>query len=46
MIQSVLAEIFNPHPSAGLFCNGEIGPVGAQNYLHGYTASVALLCDE
>ena len=43
---SVLAEIFDPHPSAGFFCNGEIGPVGAHNYLHGYTASVALLCDE
>lgn len=42
---SVVAEILDPHPSAGFFCNGEIGPVGAQNYLHGYTASVALLCD-
>ncbi|MCL5096239.1 MAG: FIST C-terminal domain-containing protein [Candidatus Omnitrophica bacterium] len=26
----------------GLFCNGEIGPVGKQNFLHGYTASLAL----
>ena len=42
----VLAEILDPHPSAGFFCNGEIGPVGAQNHLHGYTASIALLCDE
>ncbi len=42
---SVLAEILEPHPSAGFFCQGEIGPVGAQNYLHGYTASIALLCD-
>ncbi len=41
----VLAEIFGAHPSAGFFCNGEIGPVGTQNFLHGYTASAALLCE-
>jgi small ligand-binding sensory domain FIST len=28
---------------AGFFCNGEIGPVGLQNHLHGYTACVALV---
>ncbi len=27
---------------AGFFCNGEIGPVGDKNFLHGYTASLAL----
>jgi len=27
---------------AGFFCNGEIGPVGNRNFLHGYTASLAL----
>lgn len=27
---------------AGFFCNGEIGPVGEKNYLHGFTASLAL----
>lgn len=27
---------------AGFFCNGEIGPVGNWNFLHGYTASLAL----
>lgn len=26
----------------GFFCNGEIGPVGKSNFLHGYTASLAL----
>jgi small ligand-binding sensory domain FIST len=41
----VCAEVFGLHPSAGFFCNGEIGPVGNCNYLHGYTASAALLCD-
>jgi small ligand-binding sensory domain FIST len=27
---------------SGFFCNGEIGPVGEKNFLHGYTASLAL----
>ena len=29
-------------PSAGFFCAGEIGPVGGQPFLHGFTASIAL----
>lgn len=29
-------------PVGGFFCNGEIGPVGGVNYLHGYTASLGL----
>ncbi len=33
-------------PTAGLFCNGEIGPVGRRNFLHGFTASIALLVAE
>lgn len=39
---NVLRELFGKHPSAGFFCNGEIGPVAAKNFVHGYTASVAL----
>jgi small ligand-binding sensory domain FIST len=35
--------ILGPLPLAGLFCNGEIGPVGARTYIHGFTASLALL---
>jgi small ligand-binding sensory domain FIST len=31
-----------PVPLTGFFCNGEIGPVGEKNFLHGYTASLAL----
>jgi small ligand-binding sensory domain FIST len=27
---------------AGFFCNGEIGPVGDKNFVHGFTASLAL----
>jgi small ligand-binding sensory domain FIST len=29
-------------PAAGFFCAGEIGPVGGRNYLHGFTATIAL----
>ena len=32
-------------PIAGFFAGGEIGPVAGKNYLHGYTASVALFCE-
>ncbi len=37
-----LKKTFGPLPSAGLFCNGEISPIRNQNYVHGYTASIAL----
>lgn len=30
-------------PAAGMFCAGEIGPVGERNFLHGHTASIAIL---
>lgn len=33
---------FGPLGLAGFFCNGEIGPVGDKNFLHGFTASLAL----
>ena len=29
-------------PTAGFFCAGEIGPVGGRNFLHGFTATMAL----
>ncbi len=38
-----LAELMGPLPVAGFFCNGEIGPVGGKNFLHGFTASMALI---
>jgi small ligand-binding sensory domain FIST len=31
-----------PIPLAGFFAQGEFGPVGGQNFIHGFTASVAL----
>lgn len=33
-------------PVAGFFAGGEIGPVGGKNFIHGYTASVALFADK
>ncbi|KEF40989.1 MAG: hypothetical protein ER33_13850 [Cyanobium sp. CACIAM 14] len=36
-------EAFGTVPIAGLFCNGEIGPVGGTTHLHGYTASWGFL---
>jgi small ligand-binding sensory domain FIST len=41
----VLAEVLGQHASAGFFCNGEIGPVGGHNFIHGYSAAMALFCD-
>ena len=38
----VLRDRFGPIPVAGFFAMGEIGPVGGQNFVHGYTASVVL----
>lgn len=35
-------EHLGPLALTGFFCNGEIGPVGKRNFLHGYTASLAL----
>jgi small ligand-binding sensory domain FIST len=42
---SVLRERVGDVPTAGFFAQGEIGPVGGINYLHGYTASVALFSE-
>lgn len=38
LIRSKLGNI----PTAGFFAAGEIGPVGQQNFMHGFTASVVL----
>jgi small ligand-binding sensory domain FIST len=39
---AAVAEELGPVPTAGLFCNGEIGPVGHKNFLHGFTATMAI----
>jgi len=38
----VVQERLGPIPTAGFFAQGEIGPVGGRNFLHGYTASVVI----
>jgi small ligand-binding sensory domain FIST len=38
----VIAELLGDVPMAGAFCAGEIGPVGGRNFLHSFTASVAV----
>jgi small ligand-binding sensory domain FIST len=38
----LVQQVLGPMGLAGFFCNGEIGPVGEKNFLHGYTASLAL----
>jgi small ligand-binding sensory domain FIST len=38
-----VAEELGPIPLAGMFCSGEIGPVGGHTFLHGFTATMALL---
>jgi small ligand-binding sensory domain FIST len=37
-----LYDRFPGLPIAGAFCAGEIGPIGGRNFLHGFTASIAL----
>ena len=39
---STVEELLGPVPLAGAFCAGEIGPVGGRNFLHGFTASLAV----
>ena len=38
-----LQEQFGELPNVGLFCNGEIGPIGDRNFVHGYSAVIGLL---
>jgi small ligand-binding sensory domain FIST len=38
----IVDQLLGPLPLAGCFCAGELGPVGARNFLHGFTASLAL----
>ncbi len=38
----MVQQQLGPIGVSGFFCNGEIGPVGERNFLHGYTAALAL----
>jgi small ligand-binding sensory domain FIST len=39
---AALQELAGPVPAAGFFAMGEIGPIGGQNFVHGFTASILL----
>jgi small ligand-binding sensory domain FIST len=38
----LVAKFLGEVPVGGFFCAGEVGPVGGKNYLHGFTASIAI----
>jgi small ligand-binding sensory domain FIST len=38
----LVARALGPLEFAGFFCNGELGPVGSGNFIHGYSAMLAL----
>ncbi len=42
----VMRELLGDVPVAGFFCGGEFGPVGGTNFVHGFTASIALFHGE
>ena len=39
---AAVEDQLGPVPLAGAFCAGELGPIGGRNFLHGFTASVAV----
>jgi len=39
---TVVGELLGTSAVAGMFCAGEIGPVGGRNAMHGFTASIAI----
>ncbi|MDQ2754814.1 MAG: FIST C-terminal domain-containing protein [Actinomycetota bacterium] len=42
---SVISELLGEIPVGGFFASGEFGPVGGRNFLHSFTASIALFSD-
>jgi small ligand-binding sensory domain FIST len=42
-IGALQASLAAAAPCAGMFCAGEVGPVGEKNFLHGHTASIAIV---
>jgi len=39
---TVVGDLLGTSALAGMFCAGELGPVGGRNAVHGFTASIAL----
>ncbi|MGE0643774.1 MAG: FIST N-terminal domain-containing protein [Nitrospira sp.] len=42
---ATVAEQLGSIPMAGFFAQGEIGPIGRRNFVHGYTASMAIFAE-
>ena len=42
---TVINDVIGEIPLAGFFAMGEIGPIGGTNFVHGFTASIALFFD-
>ncbi|MBI3566100.1 MAG: FIST C-terminal domain-containing protein [Elusimicrobia bacterium] len=40
---SLVQSMRGPLPLAGFFANGEFGPVGGRNFVHGYTSSLVVI---
>lgn len=40
---NLVQSLKGPLPLAGFFANGELGPVGGRNFVHGYTSSLAVI---
>ena len=43
---AVVSDELDAIPVGGFFAAGEFGPVGGRNFLHGFTASIALIRDD
>ncbi|MGA2603468.1 MAG: FIST N-terminal domain-containing protein [Verrucomicrobiia bacterium] len=41
----VVQEHVGPVPTAGFFCNGEIGPIGNRAFIHGFTSVIGLFTE-
>ncbi|HEX2030160.1 MAG TPA: FIST N-terminal domain-containing protein [Actinomycetota bacterium] len=39
---TAVSDALGDPPLAGFFCAGELGPVGGRNFVHGFTASLAI----
>ena len=43
---ALVSEMLDEVPVGGMFCAGEVGPVGGRSFVHGFTASLALFHDD
>lgn len=43
---ATVSELTGSAATAGMFCAGEVGPVGGRNFIHGFTASLLLFRDQ